>query len=66
MLLPWEVDRQGTNGLCEGNHNQFYLIIVMLPLTNKAHYALMISEVGFEPFTVKGNASLAVVDKRKE
>lgn len=38
----------------------------MLPLTNKAHYALMISEVGFEPFTVKGNASLAVVDKRKE
>ena len=66
MLLPWEAYRQGISGLCEGNHNQFYLIIVILPLTNTARYTLMISEVGFEPFTVKGNVSLAVVDKRKE
>lgn len=38
----------------------------MLPLTNKAHYTLMISEVGFEPFTMKGNVSLAVGHKREE
>lgn len=44
----------------------FYLKIVMLPLTNKTCYILMISEVELEPFTVKGNISLAVVDKRKE
>ena len=57
MLLPWEAQTRGVNGLCEGNRDQFYLMIVMLPLAGKAHYTLVISEAGFEAFTAKGNVS---------
>lgn len=52
-------------GLCEGNHQQFNLIIVILAHPNKSHFALMILEAGFKPSAMKGNISLAVVDKRR-
>lgn len=52
-------------GLCEGNHQQFYLIIVILAHPTKSHFTLMILETRFKLSAVNGNISLAVVDKRR-
>lgn len=63
VLLTGRLHRQGVDTLCEGNHNQIYLIIGMLPPTNKARSILRITEVGFEPFSLKGNVSLVTRNK---
>lgn len=52
-------------GLCEGNHQQFYLIIVILAHPTKSHFTLMILEAGCKLSAMKGNILLAVGDKRR-
>lgn len=52
-------------GLCEGNHQQFYLIIVILAHPTKSHFTLTILKAGFKLSAMKGNILLAVIDKRR-
>lgn len=51
--------------LCEGNHQQFYLIIVILAHPTKSHFRHIILEAGFQLSAMKGNTLLAAVDKRR-
>lgn len=58
VLLPWEADGQGIDGLRERNRNQFYPVIVILPLTNKAHDAPWFQRLGLSHLLWKAMSRL--------